>query len=196
MELFSFDDDYVRRLRAGDRDTSAHFYDYFRDLLLIKLRRRVPSKHAIDDIRQEVFARVFGKLDELQDGRKLGAFVNAVCNHVVMEWYRKSRNGTVDSSEFDVAGETNIEDELVSEETTARVRRILKRMPARDAALLRAIFIEEGNKDEVCRRFGVDRAYLRVLVHRAKERFRSEFRRRSGRLQMSETFPHQSSLSG
>ena len=195
MELFAFDADYVRRLRAGDRETSAHFHAYFRDLLLIKLRRKVPSEQAIDDVRQEVFARVLAKLPELQDARKLGAFVNSVCNHVVMEWYRKaSRDDTVDSSEFEIADQTNIEQTLVTEETTARVRRILSRMPARDANILRAIFIDEGDKEEVCRRFGVDRAYLRVLLHRAKEKFRSEFRRKSGRLQMNETFRGNSSL--
>src|ERR1051325_1278869 len=88
MELFPFDDDYVRRLREGDRETAAHFEAYFRDLLLIKLRRKLDSRQAIEDVRQEVFARVFAKLAELHDGRKLGSFVNSTCNHVLMEWYR------------------------------------------------------------------------------------------------------------
>ena len=46
-------------------------------------------------------------------------------------------------------------------------------MPERDQALLRAIFFEEQPKDEVCRRFGITRDYLRVVIHRAKEKFRS-----------------------
>lgn len=196
MELFPFDDDYVRRLRAGDRDTEAHFEAYFRELLLIKLRRKLDSKESIDDVRQEVFARFFTKLPELQDARKLGSFVMAICNHVLMERYRiDSRSDAFARAEIDPSTQTTIEDELVTEETTARVRRVLSRMPPRDGEILRALFLEEGTKDEVCRRFGVDRQYLRVLVHRAKERFRSEFRRKSGRLQISETFPGQSSLS-
>ena len=35
-----------------------------------------------------------------------------------------------------------------------------------------AMFLEERSKDEICREFGVDREYLRVLVHRAKNRAR------------------------
>jgi RNA polymerase sigma-70 factor (ECF subfamily) len=38
---------------------------------------------------------------------------------------------------------------------------------------LREIFLEEKDKDEVCRDFGVDRDYLRVLLHRAKQSFKS-----------------------
>lgn len=196
MELFEFDDEYVRRLKEGDREIAAHFHSYFNEILLIKLRRKLPSPQHIDDVRQEVFARVLARLDDIQDARKLGAFVNATCNYVVLESYRSSaRNDTVDSSEFDIADQTNIEEALVTEETTARVRRVLSRMPRRDASILQAIFLDEGDKEEVCRRFGIDRGYLRVLVHRAKERFKSEFRRKSGRMQIDETFSGSSSLS-
>jgi RNA polymerase sigma-70 factor (ECF subfamily) len=32
--------------------------------------------------------------------------------------------------------------------------------------------LEEKDKDEVCEQFGVDRDYFRVLLHRAKDKFR------------------------
>jgi len=195
MELFPFDDEYVRRLREGDRETSAHFSSYFRELLLIKLRRKLDSKQAIDDVRQEVFVRVFAKLPELQDARKLGSFVNSICNHVLMEWYRiESRSDAFAKTVVDAVEQATVEEELVTEESMARVRRVLDRMPPRDASILRALFIEEGTKDDVCRRFGVDRPYLRVLLHRAKEKFRSEFRKKSGRVQIGETFSGRTSL--
>jgi RNA polymerase sigma-70 factor (ECF subfamily) len=46
-------------------------------------------------------------------------------------------------------------------------------LPERDRRLLREVFLEERDKDEVCRDFGVDRDYLRVLLHRAKQSFKS-----------------------
>jgi len=42
-------------------------------------------------------------------------------------------------------------------------------MPKKDRELLRAIFLEEKKKTRCARSLGVDREYLRVLVHRAKE---------------------------
>ena len=39
------------------------------------------------------------------------------------------------------------------------------------------VFLEEAEKTEICGRFRVDRDYLRVLVHRAKNRFREAFDR-------------------
>jgi RNA polymerase sigma-70 factor (ECF subfamily) len=52
------------------------------------------------------------------------------------------------------------------------VRQILNEMPQKDRNLLRAVFLEEKEKDTVCREFGVDRNYLRVLLHRAKDKFK------------------------
>jgi DNA-directed RNA polymerase specialized sigma24 family protein len=73
MELFVFDDDYVRRLREGDRETANHFHAYFRDLLLLKLRNRLRSMDAIDEVRQEVFLRSLERLDRLKEPSRLGA---------------------------------------------------------------------------------------------------------------------------
>ena len=58
MDFFTFDDEYVRRLREGDRWTVDHFYAYFQQLLLIKLRRRLPSLEKIDDVRQIAVRRL------------------------------------------------------------------------------------------------------------------------------------------
>jgi RNA polymerase sigma-70 factor, ECF subfamily len=178
MELFAFDDDYVRRLRARDRETEEHFHGYFRDLLLIKLRKRLATAEAIEDVRQTVFARVFEKLDELRDGRKLGAFVNQFCENVLKEHYRsEARAARVDAPP--PPEQPDKESELLLEERRKRAHRILARMDKREADILRALFIEELSKDEVCARFDVNRDYLRVILFRARKDFQNEFRRKS-----------------
>jgi RNA polymerase sigma-70 factor (ECF subfamily) len=67
----------------------------------------------------------------------------------------------------------DLEGMLVTKQTAEQVRRILDAMPKRDRELLRAIFLEEKEKDAVCKEMGVDREYLRVLVHRAKDKFKA-----------------------
>ena len=195
MELFVFEEDYVRRLREGDQATAAHFHDYFRELLLLKLRRRLRTLEAIDEVRQEVFARCIENLGRLNDPRKLGAFVNSICNHVLMEYYRaEGRTESLDA-QSDIADSGNIDAAFDSARNTARVRRVLETLPERDSQILKAVFIEEADKDEICRRFEIDRDYLRVLLHRAKEKFRISFlRRKSGRMSVFETFGGHSSL--
>jgi DNA-directed RNA polymerase specialized sigma24 family protein len=69
-------------------------------------------------------------------------------------------------------------------ETMAEVRRVLDQLEPKGAQLLRAAFLEERDRNELCREYGVDRAYLRVLLHRAKEKFRSAYPQREKLVKM------------
>jgi RNA polymerase sigma-70 factor, ECF subfamily len=48
-------------------------------------------------------------------------------------------------------------------------------MPVRDSSILKAVFLDERDREEICREIGVDREYLRVLLHRAKQDFKAEY---------------------
>lgn len=178
MDFFVFDDLYVRRLKEHDPETEAHFDRYFRTLLFGKLWKRLPDRHAIDDVTQETFRRVVSRLEDLRDAHMLGAFVMGFCNHVLQEWYRSEpRAESLEEAHEEIAGASNIEAEYLSKEAAAGVRRVLARLPRRDAAILRAIFLDDEEREEICRRHGVDAKYLRVLLHRAKKLFKDEYPR-------------------
>jgi RNA polymerase sigma-70 factor (ECF subfamily) len=174
----AFDDDYVNRLIAQDPETEHQFISYFNALLVIKLKRTLRTRQAMEDVRQETFLRVFRAIrnHSLAKPERLGAFVNGVCNNVLAEYYRSvSRTGPLPAEGLDSSAEyRNPETELQAEERKRDVHGVLKELPAKDQEILRLIFIEEQEKDEVCRRCGVDRGYLRVMLHRAKNRFRNQ----------------------
>jgi len=180
VQLYTFDDEYLRSLCAGDGATKDHFVGYFSNAMLLKLSRKVRRFVDLEDIRQEVFLRVFSKVcgpDGLREGAKLGAYVNTFCNHVHSEFYRKDGRTDPLPPDFDSPGEgVSPEDALVTTEARARVQGVLSEMEKRDADLLRAVFLDERDKDDICREYGVDREYLRVLLFRAREKFRSRYR--------------------
>jgi RNA polymerase sigma-70 factor (ECF subfamily) len=199
LQFFEFDDEYVRRLKAKDRETEEHFVWYFRNLLLAVLRRRVRSADAADDICQDVFFRVLRDLPKLREGAKLPAFVLGYCRNCLNEYYRgESRTVQLEEPHGELAALLpNLDDELDNSKRCQRVRRVIEALhitDPRDADILRAI-LRDDDKDEICRRFDVDRNYLRVLLHRAKQRFRDAYLRRpSGRRDIDETFRADSSL--
>lgn len=180
MELFSFDQAYVERLRDGDFATQQHFVRYFQPLLRIMMRARMIPADRIDDLTQDTFIRVVSALRKesgVRQPERFGAFVNSVCKNVLHEYYRSLRHtDPLEDSHFKIPDKAiDLEGMLVTQQLREQVHKVLAEMPARDRDLLRAIFLEEKDKDEICNAFGVDRDYLRVCVHRAKERFRSLF---------------------
>lgn len=175
--FFAFDEQYLQALVAGDPDTECHFVAYFSGLLRAKLQIRLRSAQDVEDLRQEVFLRVLQSLRSgpgLQHPGKLGAFVHAVCNNVVFEYLRsRSRMEQWDDTTPEPRDQgSGTEHALLSEEAREQVRSVLNELPSRDRGLLRAVFLEEREKDAVCREYGVQREYLRVLLHRARRRLR------------------------
>ena len=179
MQFQAFDESYVERLRSGDFRTQEHFVAYFSELIQLKLRSRLRTPQAIEDVRQETFARVFAALRSpggIRQPERLGAFVNSICNNVLLEHYR----ATARDSSLEDEAETDLPDPVIdvlgavaAKQMEEKVREILKDMSERDRRLIREVFLEERDKDAVCRDFGIDRDYLRVLLHRAKQSFKS-----------------------
>jgi len=177
VELYSFDDKYLQRLREGDPTVEQHFCSYFGKMLHIKLRSRLRSLESVEDVRQETFLRVLRAIRAaggIRSAERLGSYVNSVCNFVLLEHYRSGKredpmeDGVADPPDHTI----DLHGSLVTEETRRQVRQVLNQLDPRDRNLLTAIFLEERDKDDVCEEFGVDRDYLRVLVYRAKGQFR------------------------
>jgi RNA polymerase sigma factor (sigma-70 family) len=83
-------------------------------------------------------------------------------------------------SEIEPADErVDLEAPLVNEQRRRQVDKVLEELPRKDRELLRMVFLEERDKREVCKRFKVTEEYLRVLLYRAKLRFRSCMRENS-----------------
>src|SRR5712692_2376901 len=176
MSFSSFDEDYVRRLAAGDPGVENHFIDYFGALLLIKLRTRLRSAETMKDVMQETFLRVLQSLREggLLHPDRLGAFVNSVCNNVLLETFREQeKHGQMPEDPPDPADDNvDLENDLVTRERQQLVGHVLDELDPKDRDLLRMLFLEERDKADICRRMKVDPEYLRVLLHRAKGKFR------------------------
>jgi RNA polymerase sigma factor (sigma-70 family) len=160
-----------------------HFTAYFSNAIGLKLRNRVRARHLIDEIRQDTFARV---LKYLQSGRtiqypeRFGAFVQAVCTNVMLETMRRE-------SMHPQAGEepsdppdhrVSFDVDIVTEERKQAVRDVLADMTKKESTLLRLVYLEEVDRAEICKRFKVDHDYLRVLIHRAKAKFRETVRKK------------------
>jgi RNA polymerase sigma-70 factor (ECF subfamily) len=188
VQFFAFDSEYLARLRAGDFRTEQHFVSYFSQLIQLKLRSRLNSPEAIEDVRQEIFARVFTVLrteEGIRQGDRLGPFVNSVCNNVLLEFYRSSSRTTAldeDDDDSEIPDKkSDVLGEVMTRQTTEIVRAILDDLSERDRRLIKEVFLEERDKDEVCKDFGVDRNYLRVLLHRAKQAFRDQYVTNTGK---------------
>jgi RNA polymerase sigma-70 factor (ECF subfamily) len=153
------------------------------------------SRSEVEDGRQETFARVLAALrkeDGIREPERLGAFVNSVINNVLLEHFRRVKSSQSGASDDDDAG-ANIPDPAISvvdiiaeRQMQRKVRQVLESLQEKDRRLLEAVLLEERDKDEVCRELGVEREYLRVLLHRSKKSFKEMYLKKIAKEAMRE----------
>ncbi|HKD79447.1 MAG TPA: sigma-70 family RNA polymerase sigma factor [Candidatus Angelobacter sp.] len=183
----AFNAAYIDALRQGDPATEAHFVDHFSPILLRKLRRGLRTPDLVEDLRQETFLRI---LTAVRSGRtirnpeRFEVYVLGVCSHVLHEnWRARRREAGLQPLDIEVPGDLPSAYSLVlAQETTNGVRQVLSRLDESQQGILHALLMDEQNKDEICRRYGVNRNYLRLLLFRAKKDFKKRAEKNMRRL--------------
>ena len=181
----SFDAAYLEKLAAGDPAVEQHFAQYFGELLLIVLRARQFRRDTINDIRQETLLRVLKavRANEIRDPRCFRGYVHSVCKNVIREFGRSDWRTNVGADDCPEPADDRVdsERELVTRERQSMVRSVIAGMPPQERKLLSAVLAEKSSA-EICREFGVGPNYLRVKMHRAREKFRQALERRKAGL--------------
>jgi RNA polymerase sigma-70 factor, ECF subfamily len=168
--------DYVRRLVDRDPETEQHFASHFGRLLraLVRVRRHGWPDERVEDAVQETFTRALSAVrgGGLRDADRFAAFLISICENVLREDARQvARVHPSESAALEQRAPHDPEAQANARQSLQAAREVLAAMPQRDREILEMVLVLEADKDEVCRRFGVTRDHLRVLLHRAKERF-------------------------
>ncbi len=157
--MFRFSEDQLEKLRPKVRFRVAHQVGW--------------ACADLDDLVQETLARLLVALREqkLQDPDSLGGFLNGICRNVVSEYRRRLQRGdTLPEMIFDPADKRLSGAEQF--EIRDAVAMALAQLSARDRAILRAFYIDGASKEQMLTQFGVSYDQLRVVLCRAKARFR------------------------
>jgi RNA polymerase sigma-70 factor (ECF subfamily) len=176
LPSFEFNATYVHSLRQGDPSTEEHFVSHFSPMLLRKLRKQLRSTELAYDLRQETFLRVLTVLRSnrsIREPERFEYFVLGVCNNVLHETYRQQKKLVSLDPELEMVSNVPTPDTCaMAAETANHVQRMLSGLSPRVRAILKAAFLEEQDRDEICVKFGVNRNHLRLLICRAKKTLR------------------------
>jgi len=183
VETPQFDERYITGIRNRDPEVESHFVAYFKMPVWLKAKRQLRAPDLAEDAVQETVLRVlryFRSGKKLEFPERLPAFVQSICHNVTLEMLRaKSRFRQVAENSPDPVDTRHSQElQVITEERKQMVRDVLAQLPVKDRELLQQAMLEDVDKEELCRRLGVDQKYLRVLLFRARQRFRAELLKR------------------
>ena len=149
------------------------------DRLRLKLRYKVlyhlgHNCPDVDDLVQETLVRFF-RAEQRQtirnNAEECGAFLNGVCRNVILEYRRRVRREPFLDPDVPIP-DTAIRPEAEILEMRDAIDNGLAELAERDRLILRALYLEGKEKEDICREWGMSDAQFRVVLFRAKERFR------------------------
>lgn len=128
----------------------------------------------VDDIVQETLTRFLlaGRDRKIHNPEAIGAFVHGICRNVVSEYRRRNlRNAPMPEIVPEPPARGLPESDAF--ELRQAVAHGLDQLSDRDRRVLRAFYLEDQSRAEILRQMGLTDENLRVVLFRAKERFRA-----------------------
>jgi RNA polymerase sigma-70 factor (ECF subfamily) len=127
----------------------------------------------VDDLVQETLKRFLEafQAQKIRTPESAGAFVNGICRNVIWEYRRQvMRDGSVPENPPEPSPERLHAGDLL--ELKDSLSHALAKLSERDRQVLRAFYLEERSPEEILQTTGLTMANFRVVLCRAKERFR------------------------
>jgi RNA polymerase sigma-70 factor (ECF subfamily) len=173
-----FDEQDLQALKDHDRSAEERLVYTFAEPVKCALRRRLRRSETVEDASQETFLRVlryFRQGKTLKTPQSLSAFVSSVSTNVSLELLRVNMHcDQFHENASDPADHrANPERMTLEHERRRIVHSTLGKLPRKDQRVLRRVFLEEADKDEVCDELNTTRNHLRVVLHRARRRFKT-----------------------
>ena len=130
----------------------------------------------VDDLVQESLARFIRaeQRNQIRNTEEFGAFLNGVCRNVILEYRRRMRREPTLDPDTQIP-ETGVRPDAEILEMRDAIDNGLAELAERDRAVLRALYLDGKEKEDICREWGMSDAQFRVVLFRAKERFRRAY---------------------
>ena len=163
------------------------------DRIRLKLRYKVlyhvgHNCADVDDLVQETLVRYLraDQRNQIRNTAEFGAFINGVCRNVILEYRRRSRREPL-LDEDQVIPDTAVRPDAEIFEMRDAIDSGLAELAERDRMILRQLYLEGKDKEDICKEWKMSDAQFRVVLFRAKERFRRVY---TGEVKHSNTSKH------
>lgn len=141
----------------------------------------------VDDIVQETLSRLFvaAKDEKVRNADAQGAFLNGICRNVISEYRRRALRDEPMPETIPEPPARGLQDADLFEMRDA-IASGMEQLSPRDRRILRAYYLEEKSKEEILTVTGMTDENFRVVLCRAKERFRNIYLKQTRNIRASD----------
>jgi len=167
----------LSQVRAGDTDAWGELYRLYAPAIFRFCRRALPTREDAEDATTEIFVKVRQKLGMYDAARPFTAWLYKVASNHCWDTLRRRRirqdleTGDLETMPLEHPDPSQLE-RLQTEHTSKEVRAGLAKLPDRARMTLVLRYFAEMSYDEIADTLGVRRAFVGVLLLRARHALR------------------------
>jgi RNA polymerase sigma-70 factor (ECF subfamily) len=167
----------LSQVRAGDNDAWGEMYRQFAPAIFRFCRRLLPAREDAEDATTEIFMKVRQKLGTYDSSRPFTAWLYKVASNHCWDTLRRRRirqdleTGDLDTLPLEHPDPSQLE-RLQAEHSSKEVRSGLAQLPDRARAALVLRYYADMSYEEIADTLGVRRAFVGVLLLRARHQLR------------------------
>jgi len=169
--------DLIVRARAGDTQAWGDLYREYAPAIFRFCRRAMPTREDAEDATMEIFMKLRDKLSQYDPSRSFTAWLYKVAANHCWDLLRR-RRARHDKDMEDVeelpleTPEPNQLEKLIEERSSDEVRKALSTLGARARMALVMRYYSDMSYDEIADALGVRRAFVGVVLLRARHDLR------------------------
>lgn len=167
----------IARARAGDAEAWGEIYRQHAAAIFRFCRRALPTREDAEDATTEIFLKIKEKLGQYDSQRPFGAWLYKVAANHCWDLLRRRRirqdleTDGVETMPLEHPDPSQL-DQLIEQRTSVEVRTALDRLPRRARMALVLRYYSDMSYDEIAETLGVRRAFVGVLLLRARHQLR------------------------
>ncbi|MBI1750309.1 MAG: sigma-70 family RNA polymerase sigma factor [Acidobacteria bacterium] len=167
----------IARARSGNAEAWGELYKQYAPAIFRFCRRALPAREDAEDATTEIFMKVRDKLDQYDASRPFTAWLYKVsANHCWDILRRRSIRQDLETGEVETLPLEHPDpgqlDRLMEQSTGQQVRSALAKLPARARMALVLRYYSDMSYDEIAEALGVRRAFVGVVLLRARHQLR------------------------
>lgn len=166
---------FLAGIQHGEAESEGALYEKYSARVYYLALRDAKSPQDAEDVRAETFLRVFQAIrnQQVRSAEALPAFILGVARNVIRELYarRRQMGDAVPAEEAELTIPSH-ERFFLDREVQGSIRRTIERLRPREQRVLRMLFYDELETEEVARRVAIAPERVRLVKSRALKHFR------------------------
>src|ERR1035438_2668268 len=168
----------VARARAGDAEAWGQLYHDYAPAIFRFCRRALPTREDAEDATMEVFMKLRGVLHQYDETRSFSAWLYKIAaNHCWDALRRRKIRQDKETEDLDTVPlehpDASQLEKLIEQRTSEEVRKALAKLGPRARMALVMRYYSDMSYDEIADELGVRRAFVGVVLLRARHELRT-----------------------